>query len=64
MEVVDKKNNRMEWINLYTAWPTVFPATLIPPSFGLGALSIINEQYQLTALDKTSQVSMPFFWVF
>lgn len=57
MDVFDKKGSKMPWINLYTAWPTVFPPSVIPASFGLGTQSIINEQYQLTALDKTSKVS-------
>lgn len=46
----------MNWINLLTAWPTVFPPSVIPASFGLGANSIVAEQYQVTALDKTSKV--------
>lgn len=46
----------MDWTNLYTAWPTIFPPTVVPPAFGLGAKSIVAEQYQLTALDKTSGV--------
>lgn len=62
VEVLDKKNQKMPWINLYTAWPTVFPPSVIPASFGLGTQSIINEQYQLTALDQTSKVHYVMGW--